>query len=127
MNEREFANKIKENLNFGSSRLSPSVFSGLEAARKRAVDAYAHAHEETFQWAGAHGTTSRMHGRPHHFGKRRWLSLGLLLAALAIGIYWQQEMNQEDDIDAALLGGDLPVNAYLDHGFQAWLERSAQR
>jgi len=126
MNEREFTTKVKEYLNYSSSRLSPEVFSGLEAARKRALENFSPAHAEELEWAGAHGTVAHTHGKSHHFGGRRWLALAVLLAALAGGIYWQQEMNQDDDIDAALLGGELPVNAYIDHGFQTWLERSSQ-
>jgi len=123
MNEPEFTRKVKEHLNFGSARLSPEVFAGLEAARKRAMEAYepAHAHAHALHWAGGHGT----HGRAHRI--RRWVPVAMLLAALAGGLYWQQEMLQEEDVDAALLGGELPVNAYLDHGFQAWIERSSQR
>ncbi|CAG9188733.1 hypothetical protein BVI2075_1310016 [Burkholderia vietnamiensis] len=28
------------------------------------------------------------------------------------------------DIDAAMLSDDLPLNAYLDHGFNAYLSRA---
>jgi hypothetical protein len=123
MNEREFTTKIKESLNYGSARLRPEVFKGLEAARKRAMDAYEPAHAHAFHWAGAHG--GRTQARPHQ--ARRWVSLAMLLVLLAGMVYWQQEIFQEEDVDAALLSGDLPVDAYLDHGFQAWLDRSSQR
>lgn len=122
MNEHEFGTKIKGHLNYGAGQLSPHVFKGLEAARKRAMEAYQPAHAHALEWAGAGG---HIHRKPHH--PLRWLSVAMLLAALAGGIYWQQEMSQEEDVDAALLSGDLPVDAYLDHGFQAWLERSSQR
>jgi hypothetical protein len=122
MNEHEFGRKIREHLNYGSGHLRPDLLRSLEAARGRALAAFQPAHEHALEFAGA-GVRVRRH--PHH--PLRWLSLALLLAALAGGIYWQQEMSQDQDVDAALLSGDLPVDAYLDHGFQAWLERSSQR
>jgi hypothetical protein len=52
----------------------------------------------------------------------------MLLLALAGVWYWQTATQQQDeDVDAALLAGDLPVNAYVDHDFHSWLDQSAQR
>ena len=123
MNEREFTTKIKEHLNFSLGRMDTTISKSLEAARQRALEAYEPAHAHAFQWAGAHGGHS--HGK--HHAMRRWVSLAMLLAALGGALYWQQAMLEDDDVDAALLGDDLPVNAYLDHGFHEWLDRSSQR
>jgi hypothetical protein len=123
MNEREFATKVKENLNFGLGRIDAKIAMGLEAARKQALEAYEPAHAHAMQWAGGHG--GRAHGKHHPM--RRWLSLAMLLVALGGALYWQQTMQDEEEVDAALLGDDLPVDAYLDHGFQEWLDRSSQR
>jgi hypothetical protein len=124
MNEREFATKIKEHLNFGTNRLDAHVSKRLRAARERALDAFQPEHAHAFHWAGAHGGHST-HKR--HPALRRWLPLAILLAALGGAVYWQQTMLDDDDVDAALLGDDLPLNAYLDHGFSEWLDRSSQR
>lgn len=122
MNEHEFSKKIREHLNYGAGQLRPDILRTLEAARRQALAAFQPAHEHALELAG---TGVHVHRRPHR--PLRWLSLALLLAVLAGGIYWQQQMSQDDDVDAALLSGDLPVDAYLDHGFQAWLDRSLQR
>ena len=123
MNEREFATKIKENLNFGLGRLDADISQRLETARKQALEAFVPTPAHAMQWAGGHG--GRTHGKHHPM---RWLSLVMLLAALGGVYYWQLVTQQEDDdVDAALLGDDLPVKAYLDHGFQEWLDRSSQR
>jgi hypothetical protein len=61
------------------------------------------------------------------------VSLRLLapLVALAIGlsfIYtWQQNQRiaEVEEIDAQLLTDDLPIDAYLDRGFQNWLKKRA--
>jgi hypothetical protein len=51
----------------------------------------------------------------------------LLLGLLGIG-YWQATSPPSEviEIDAALLTDELPINAYLDSGFEAWLKRSQQ-
>lgn len=123
MNEREFTTRIKENLNFGLGRMDATASRRLEAARQRALEAYEPAHAHALHWAGNHG--GRTHGR--HLPLRRWLPIAMLLAALGGALYWQQIMTEEEDVDAALLSDDLPVNAYLDHGFHEWLDRSSQR
>jgi len=43
--------------------------------------------------------------------------------------YWQQNQRSAEieEIDAQLLTDDLPIDAYLDRGFQNWLkQRSAE-
>ena len=54
-------------------------------------------------------------------------TLGLLVLGL-IGITYWQSMQSSDiaEIDASLLSGELPISAYLDSGFEAWLKRSSQ-
>ena len=59
----------------------------------------------------------------------RW---GMLVPALAlvigmVGIYqYEQQQRIADlaEIDAAVLSDELPLDAYLDHGFNAYLTRS---
>lgn len=44
-----------------------------------------------------------------------------------VGIaYWEdmQRTAELADIDAAMLSDDLPLNAYLDHGFNAYLSHA---
>jgi Protein of unknown function (DUF3619) len=56
--------------------------------------------------------------------------LPLVIVLLSLGgiIYWQsaKQNNEVEDIDAHLLTGDLPINAYLDKDFDSWLRRSSQ-
>jgi hypothetical protein len=52
---------------------------------------------------------------------------GAALILALVGIqYWQQQPSVEEieEIDAAILTGDLPINAYLDKSFDTWLKRS---
>lgn len=52
-----------------------------------------------------------------------------LLAALAITAndWLQADANEElVEVDSALLADDLPLDAYIDRGFGAWLEKESQ-
>jgi hypothetical protein len=55
------------------------------------------------------------------------LPLAFLLLSLGGIVYWQtvQQNNDAEEIDTHLLTGDLPINAYLDKDFDAWLKRSS--
>ncbi|MEC4601291.1 DUF3619 family protein, partial [Burkholderia vietnamiensis] len=77
--------------------------------------------------AGAYGTPPA--SRPRASFARRLLRawpLALLLAGLVGIAYWEdmQRTAELADIDAAMLSDDLPLNAYLDHGFNAYLSRA---
>jgi hypothetical protein len=53
----------------------------------------------------------------------------IAVAALVVGMigfaYWQSfGPNDYADIDISLLTDDLPINAYLDTGFDSWLKRA---
>lgn len=53
----------------------------------------------------------------------------LVLVAGLMGIIQyeqQQHINETADIDVAMLTDDLPLTAYVDHGFNAYLEKRAQ-
>jgi hypothetical protein len=54
----------------------------------------------------------------------------LFVVARVAGIYtWQQNQRlaEIEEIDAELLTDDLPIDAYLDRGFEAWLKKRAAR
>jgi len=52
----------------------------------------------------------------------------LALVVATFGIYrWQesQRLAEVVEIDSQLLTDDLPIDAYLDRGFQNWLKKRA--
>jgi hypothetical protein len=76
------------------------------------------------------GVSSGTSGGRHLFSKFRfWLPPLLIVAAIA-GYqsfqYWQSTQSQKEieETDTAILSSDLPVDAYLDHGFNNWLRQS---
>ncbi len=60
------------------------------------------------------------------------MSLVLPLLALVIGLVGiyqfeeQQRISEIADIDAAVLSDELPLSAYLDHGFNAYLAKRGE-
>jgi uncharacterized iron-regulated membrane protein len=121
MNEFNFANKIRQALNQGL-HLDQATASRLRAARERALARQRPEPAPALAWA-----YSLVGG----FGGWGGLSLRLLapLVALVIAgaaLYtWQQNQRVAElvDIDAQLLTDDLPIDAYLDRGFQNWLKK----
>ena len=124
MNEREFASKIKQDLNYGTGHLQTQITARLRDARERALDVFAaqtvNASAYAFAGNAAHG---------HHHTASRKLLMFALIPLLLIGVmYWQQlEINHEDNIDAALLSSEIPLNAFVDKNFQPWLDLPSQR
>jgi hypothetical protein len=53
--------------------------------------------------------------------------LVILAIACAAVLSWQQRQRaaEIEELDAQLLASDLPIDAYLDQGFAAWLKRRA--
>lgn len=59
---------------------------------------------------------------------RTFIAAFALLLGVAFTYVWThfEQAAQNEEIDSALLSDDLPPAAYLDKGFQAWLDRSSQ-
>jgi len=126
MNEREFSRKIVQALD-GGLDLPAGVLARLTAARARAV--------ESQRRVAPSPALVVVDGIASHLtGPSQWFMHVLLPAMLLVGglvslHYWQDSRQsaiavaEAAELDARLLKGDLPIDAYLDHGFQAWLER----
>lgn len=122
MNEISFGLKVKQALNEGT-RLSPRASARLREARERALAAQKPEHASA-DLAVAGDALARAGG----FGglsRRVLLPLAVAIAGLAAIYTWQQEQRaaEVEEIDARLLADDLPLEAYLDKGFEAWLRK----
>jgi hypothetical protein len=122
MNEEiRFANKIRQALNEGS-RLDARVAGRLHEARERALLA----RTPEFAWS-ASGATGALAGFGGFggFSLRVLLPAALLIAGLLAIYSWQEEQRAADveELDALLLTSELPIDAYLDRGFEAWLKK----
>ena len=127
MNEQELAKKIVQHLDQGLGHIRQGTLYKLQSARMAALDRYRKVPQPVFGLAWAGDAAFRLsHSR--HFNARNGLALGLLLLSLVGVTYWQLAIQSSDiaEIDASLLTSELPINAYLDSGFEAWLKRSSQ-
>lgn len=130
MNELNLGMKVRQALNEGlrtdAAGLPARVAERLRAARERALEARkperaAQAAHEAVAFGGALGRIGGLGG----LSLRVLLPLAVVAAGL-FGIYsWQQEQRAADveEIDARLLTDELPLDAYLDKGFEAWLRK----
>ena len=122
--EDELARRIARVLDEGAERLTARQCDRLSAARKLALSHYSA--DKAPAWAPAWaGNVSRYTDHPM-FGVRYLIPIGALVLGLLGVVYLQNGGNGEiADIDAGLLTDELPINAYLDKGFDSWLKRSS--
>jgi hypothetical protein len=127
MNEHDYGARVKRRLDASLEDLAPAVLQRLASAREatlaRARQSEA-AHGFTWSAAGIRlfGDSSRSLA-----SRRYWLPAAALIAGIAVVAYLQEATNQPESEDAELLSGELPLNAYLDRGFDQWLTDSSQR
>lgn len=126
--DNDFAKKITTYLDAASRDLRSGTAYRLQQARAAALARLAEPRRASeLAAAGAGGTIAGP--RPFYTQLRFWI--GVLLIAFA-GFGWQQwqafqTVKEAEEIDAELLTSDLPIDAYLDRGFQVWLKTGAER
>ncbi len=122
MNEMQFGHRIRQLLTQGT-KVRPDVARRLAAARMRALE---HQRAEVAGLAWADNIVGRMGGWGG-FALRVLLPIALLVGSGAALYGWQQNRlaAEVEEIDAQLLTDDLPIDAYLDRGFQNWLKKRA--
>lgn len=125
MNEQDLAKKIVQHLDQGTANLDSQLKNRLQVAREHALDLYVqpnHNFNLAWSWHGNKGGHNDAHSP-----SRAWISLAVLVLGLMFIVYWQttQDINDVSDIDVHLLAHDLPINAFIDTGFDTWLEGSS--
>ena len=125
--ENELARKIVQHLRHGVDLLDPRTCERLLAARKVALSRYHEQPEPVLGLAWAGQAMARISDH-RYFGARHWVAVTTLVLALAGFAYWQSmgPANELAEIDVGLLTDDLPINAYLDKGFDSWLKRASR-
>jgi hypothetical protein len=132
--ELQFAYKVKMALDANLGNLSDDTLHSLAAARRVALARKKNApltvRVEQPVFAGALGGGGSLpSGQPSWLGR-----LGVAVPLLAgiilfAGIYQHENAKRVADlaeIDAAVLSDELPLSAYLDHGFNAYLSEKNQ-
>lgn len=123
--ERFVSTAVRSALEADTRRLGPKVLHRLEDARRNVLARH-HCH-----------TSARLAlvGRFGLLGLESLLPFvrsAVAIAALVLGMigshYWStyEDADLYAEIDSAILADDLPVDAYSDQGFHAWLDSSSQ-
>jgi hypothetical protein len=117
MNEQQ----LRQLLNQGTP-VRPEVAQALERAREIALERKRPEPAAALAWAD--NVMGRVGGWGG-FAMRVLLPLALLVGGGAAIYTWQQNQRaaELEEIDSQLLTDDLPIDAYLDRGFQNWLRK----
>jgi len=130
----EFAKKLMVYLDQGAADLKAGTAYKLQLSRHAALARLGQPQRETamqftpaMAGAGA-GTTSSGGGAGFRVGLKLWIGIALIVIAGLGYQQWQayQQLTDLEDTDAAILASDLPIDAYLDRGFQNWLKSIAE-
>jgi hypothetical protein len=126
--DQDFAGKITTYLDQGAAGLKAGTAYRLQLARQEALARLADPQRVALRRlapAHANGGSGTAGGdRSFWASGRLWLGIALIVAA-SFGIHqWQayQQLRDIEETDAAILSSDLPIDAYLDRGFQNWLK-----
>jgi hypothetical protein len=120
--DTEFGYKTRQILNQGLDTLDGKVAARLHQARQLALNS------QRMPVVGL-----RLAGIGHTLELTFLANARNLIAVMALSIgamgsyYWNafEQAQEYEEIDSALLAGDLPPSAYLDRGFHAWLEHAS--
>ncbi len=112
------AKQIAGLLDAHAKRLSMRTLKQLENGRERAVKV--HAQQISGASVNRDGTLSSISSWAEH---HRIASTGLVLGATIVGFVLMQSLNKEPS-DAFLLSADLPPEAFVDRGFEPFLNDS---
>jgi hypothetical protein len=126
MNELQFGSRIRQLLNQGSHELDPGVAQKLARARELALSRQRTEKVSILRWAD--NVLGAEVGEAPAWQWARVLVPGAALVVAVAGIYsWQEKQRLAEivEIDAQLLTDDLPIDAYLDRGFQNFLKTRA--
>ncbi|HZM43333.1 MAG TPA: DUF3619 family protein [Burkholderiales bacterium] len=120
----ELARRVVKALNRGVESLDAGTRERLAAARKSALSRHRERPEPV--WGLAWAMNAASPGNAYRqYGARYLLVAGAFVLAMAGFAYWHATApNDFAEIDVNLLTDDLPINAYLDSGFDSWLKRS---
>lgn len=117
MNEQDFAAKVRARLDETTEELPPEVLARLQSARTAALA----------QLRGPHQTPARQ-GNP--FTSNWKISVPafavVVLAAgyVVLNLFGDSPEQAIHELEAEMLGHELPPQAFIDEGFEQWLKRN---
>lgn len=130
-NDQELAKKITALLDQSNSEMRQGTVYKLQLARQAALarmagrdDSPQSAPSLALATAGGTGTMGSSWRLATDF--RLWLGVLIIAGGAYFYDYWTilEQASEIAELDSALLGSDLPLDAFLDKGFENWLKRS---
>lgn len=119
MNEQHFAYKVRQHLNRGLHDLRPDTLDRLAAARNAAL-----ARQKQTVTHSVLATAGNFFSfRFNNLHISQILAAVVLLLCSLFSAFWiaDQRVQELGDIDSAILSDELPIGAFTDKGFAAWL------
>lgn len=124
MNEKEIGQNIARTLNKGLEQFDDAKLARLHAARQKALGAY----RAPVKLPGLVTVSGNLLDVSAMIRKPMFL-LPILAIFIAVSTYmWNSSDDNYDDVgelDAKLLTGELPIDAFLDKDFAAWVAESS--
>jgi hypothetical protein len=126
--ELNFAYKIRHALNDNLDVLPASTVDRLASARKKAVSLRRQtAAEQVLAASGAGDGIFHFLTQPFSWVNRMGLALPAIVLMVGISVIYQVEeqdrISTTAEIEALVLADELPLSAYADHGFNAYLSK----
>lgn len=125
MNEKEFSQKITRTLNWGLTRLEDDKLVKLRAARQQAMSQY----REPINVLGLVTVSGQTLNVSSWIRKPLfWLPILAVVVLFASYTFTSDDdiVDESGELDARLLTGELPINAFLDKDFQSWVKDSSR-
>ncbi len=118
MNEQEFARRVAAHLAVAAHEVDDATAARLRAARLRALAPQ----QPRAGWFARHAAWLRA-CLSSRLALNQALAVCAVLALVVVGDYWRTSsmLAEVEEIDSALLSDELPIDAYLDQDFGAWL------
>jgi Flp pilus assembly protein TadB len=125
--ENELARRIASLLDESTSNIAAPAAERLAAARRQALLRHQPRPVSAWGWILTTGGPQSGDG----IGRNSLWAVVLaaaLVSAIAIALNWHTTGTGSDiaEIDAQLLTDELPINAFLDQGFDSWLKRGSR-
>jgi hypothetical protein len=122
MNDQEFQRRVRQHLNMSTHTLPINTSTRLHAARQKALARQrVPVRALSLAGIGRHMSDALL---PNSRIAAAMLAALVIAAGSSMLGEWQHLLDLEE-VDSALLADDLPIDAYLDRGFDTWVQNSS--
>lgn len=123
MNDEYFGYKIRQHLNRGLHELRPETTAQLAAARESALACQ----RQTVSQSVLATVGGFVQSQFDNLRVKQLLAALALLVGVVFSAFWvaDERVTELGEIDSALLADELPISAFTDKGFDAWLKRAS--